>query len=147
MDDNQMRKNKYIFFINIEEQARKIYEKSYKNSEYERVKKDFVPANIMIIKKEYEKKLLDEILEFTLNLILKYNIKEPMILDLSNELNSIIEQYEGNWTQYVKTSHIYILKLKKEIERNVAKLTRNKFLGSETNEWKRIKKIYYWFNC
>lgn len=134
MDDNQMRKNKYIFFINIEEQARKIYEKSYKNSEYERVKKDFVPANIMIIKKEYEKKLLDEILEFTLNLILKYNIKEPMILDLSNELNSIIEQYEGNWTQYVKTSHIYILKLKKEIERNVAKLTRNKFLGSETNE-------------
>ena len=134
MDDNQMRKNKYIFFINIEEQARKIYEKSYKNSEYERVKKDFVPANIMIIKKEYEKKLLDEILEFTLNLILKYNIKEPMILDLSNELNSIIEQYEGNWTQYAKTNHIYILKLKKEIERNVAKLTRNKFLGSETNE-------------
>ena len=32
MDNNQMRKNKYIFFINNEEQARKIYEKSYKNS-------------------------------------------------------------------------------------------------------------------
>ena len=105
--------------INIEEQARKIYEKSYKNSEYERVKKDFVPENIMIIKKEYEKKLSDEILEFTLNLILKYNIKETMILDLSNELKSIIEQYEGNWTQYVKTNHIYILKLKKAIETNI----------------------------
>ena len=119
MDNNQMRKNKYIFFINIEEQARKIYEKSYKNSEYERVKKDFVPENIMIIKKEYEKKLSDEILEFTLNLILKYNIKETMILDLSNELKSIIEQYEGNWTQYVKSNHIYILKLKKAIETNI----------------------------
>ena len=29
MNNNQIQKNKYIFFINIEEQARKIYYKSY----------------------------------------------------------------------------------------------------------------------
>ena len=37
MNNNQIQKNKYIFFINIEEQARKIYEKSYKNYGYEKI--------------------------------------------------------------------------------------------------------------
>ena len=142
MNNNQIRKNKYIFFINIEEQARKIYEKSYKNDEYEKLEKKFIPSNIMVMKKEHEKKLSDEVLEFTFNipilfiailLILRYNIEEPMIMNLSEELNSILNQYEDNWTQYVKTNHIYILKLKKAIERNVAELTRNKFLERKSN--------------
>mgnify|MGYP004565329673 FL=1 len=120
MENNNKIKNKYIFFINIENQAQKIYEKSYKNDEYEKIEKDYIPINIMIMKKEYEIKIPDEILEFTLNIILKYDIKEPMIIDLSNELNTIIYQYEGNWIEYVKKHHIFILKLKKAIERTIA---------------------------
>lgn len=116
MNNNSEQENKYIFFINIEEQTRRVYEKSYKNDKYEIIKKE----NIMIAKKEFEKKMTEEILDFTLGLILRYNIEKPMIMDLSNELNNIIYEFKENWEKYVATNHISILKLKKAIEENIA---------------------------
>ena len=116
MNNNSKQENKYIFFVNIEEQTRRVYEKSYKNDKYEIIKKE----NIMIAKKEFEKKMTEEILDFTLGLILRYNIEKPMIMDLSNELNNIIYEFKENWKKYVVTNHISILKLKKAIEENIA---------------------------
>ena len=40
MENKYEQKNKYIFFINIDEQAIKIYERSYQNDKYEIIKKE-----------------------------------------------------------------------------------------------------------
>lgn len=129
MENKYEQENKYIFFINIDEQAMKIYERSYQNDKYEIIKKE----SIMIAKKEFEKKISDDILNFTLNLILKYNIEEPMIIDLSNEIDNIIYEFEENWEEYIEKNHVSILKLKKEIEKEIANVKRKRLDINEEN--------------
>lgn len=129
MENKYEQKNKYIFFINIDEQAIKIYERSYQNDKYEIIKKE----SIIIAKKEFEKKISDDILNFTLNLILKYNIEEPMIIDLSNEIDSIIYEFEENWEEYIEKNHVSILKLKKGIEKEIANVKRKRLDINEKN--------------
>lgn len=129
MENKYEQENKYIFFINIDEQAMKIYERSYQNDKYEIIKKE----SIIIAKKEFEKKISDDILNFTLNLILKYNIEEPMIIDLSNEIDNIIYEFEENWEEYIEKNHVSILKLKKEIEKEIANVKRKKLDINEEN--------------
>lgn len=122
MENKYEQKNKYIFFINIDEQAIKIYERSYQNDKYEIIRKE----SIIIAKKEFKKKISDDILNFTLNLILKYNIEEPMIIDLSNEIDNIIYEFEENWEEYIEKNHVSILKLKKGIEKEIANVKRKR---------------------
>ena len=129
MSDNQKQENQYIFLVNIDEQARKIYEKSYQNDKYEIIKRE----SIMIAKKEFEKKMSDEILDFTLNLIFRYNIDKPMIIDLSNEINNIIYECEENFPNYIRTNHISILKLKKAIEKSIVDTKRKRLELNEEN--------------
>ena len=131
MENKYEQKNKYIFFINIDEQAIKIYERSYQNDKYEIIRKE----SIIIAKKEFEKKISDDILNFTLNLILKYNIEEPMIIDLSNEIDKIngIYEFEENWEEYIEKNHVSILKLKKEIEKEIANVKRKRLDINEEN--------------
>ena len=122
MENKYEQKNKYIFFINIDEQAIKIYERSYQNDKYEIIRKE----SIIIAKKEFKKKISDDILNFTLNLILKYNIEEPMIIDLSNEIDNIIYEFEENWEEYIEKNHVSILKLKKGIEKEISNVKRKR---------------------
>lgn len=129
MENKYEQENKYIFFINIDEQAIKIYERSYQNDKYEIIKKE----SIIIAKKEFEKKISDDILNFTLNLILKYNIEDPMIIDLSNEIDNIIYEFEENWEEYIEKNHVSILKLKKEIEKEIANVKRKRLDINEEN--------------
>lgn len=129
MENKYEQENKYIFFINIDEQAIKIYERSYQNDKYEIIKKE----SIIIAKKEFEKKISNDILNFTLNLILKYNIEEPMIIDLSNEIDNIIYEFEENWEEYIEKNHVSILKLKKEIEKEIANVKRKRLDINEEN--------------
>ena len=129
MENKYEQENKYIFFINIDEQAIKIYERSYQNDKYEIIRKE----SIIIAKKEFEKKISDDILNFTLNLILKYNIEEPMIIDLSNEIDNIIYEFEENWEEYIEKNHVSILKLKKEIEKEIANVKRKRLDINEEN--------------
>ena len=135
MENKYEQKNKYIFFINIDEQAIKIYERSYQNDKYEIIRKE----SIIIAKKEFEKKISDDILNFTLNLILKYNIEEPMIIDLSNEIDNIIYEFEENWEEYIEKNHVSILKLKKEIEKEIANVKRKRL------DIKKIARFSYFF--
>lgn len=68
-----------------------------------------------------------------MNLILKYNIEDPMIIDLSNEIDNIIYEFEENWEEYIEKNHVSILKLKKEIEKEIANVKRKRLDINEKN--------------
>jgi hypothetical protein len=89
--------NKYEIIINLNEQTKKVYEKSYNEEGYELIVNE---SNLIFAKKIYNKNI-DELKEkavtnLALNMVKKCNIKGLLYIDLTKEINLIMKKIEND---------------------------------------------------
>ena len=89
--------NKYELFINIDHLTQSVYEKSFKSKDYEIIYND---ANILFLKKinseDYNKQHEKTILNVIISMAKKYNPDGIVHIDLSDEVNSILDKIKDD---------------------------------------------------
>jgi hypothetical protein len=88
--------NKYEIIINLNEQTKKVYEKSYNEEGYELIVNE---SNLIFAKKIYDKSINKAkekaVTNLALNMVKRCNIKGFLYIDLTKEINSIMEKIEN----------------------------------------------------
>lgn len=89
--------NKYEIFISVDHLAQSVYEKSFKSKDYEIIYND---DNILFLKKinneNYNKQHEKTVLDVITSMAKKYNPDGIVHIDLSNEVNSILDQIKND---------------------------------------------------
>ena len=89
--------NKYEIFISVDHLAQSVYEKSFKSKDYEIIYND---DNILYLKKinneNYNKQHEKTVLDVITSMAKKYNPDGIVHIDLSNEVNSILDQIKND---------------------------------------------------
>ena len=89
--------NKYELFINIDHLTQSVYEKSFKSKDYEIIYND---DNILFLKKinneNYNKQHEKTVLDVITSMAKKYNPDGIVHIDLSDEVNSILDQIKND---------------------------------------------------
>ena len=89
--------NKYELFINIDHLTQSVYEKSFKSKDYEII---FNDDNILFLKKinneDYNKQHEKTILDVIISMAKKYKTERIVHIDLSNEVNSILDKIKDD---------------------------------------------------
>lgn len=89
--------NKYEIFISVDHLAQSVYEKSFKSKDYEIIYND---DNILFLKKinneDYNKQHEKIVLDVITSMAKKYNPDGIVHIDLSNEVNSILDQIKND---------------------------------------------------
>lgn len=89
--------NKYEIFISVDHLAQSVYEKSFKSKDYEIIYND---DNILFLKKinneDYNKQHEKTVLDVITSMAKKYNPDGIVHIDLSDEVNSILDQIKND---------------------------------------------------
>ncbi len=89
--------NKYEIFISVDHLAQSVYEKSFKSKDYEIIYND---DNILFLKKinneNYNKQHEKTVLDVITSMAKKYNPDGIVHIDLSDEVNSILDQIKND---------------------------------------------------
>ena len=89
--------NKYEIFISVDHLAQSVYEKSFKSKDYEIIYND---DNILFLKKinneNYNKQHEKTVLDGITSMAKKYNPDGIVHIDLSDEVNSILDQIKND---------------------------------------------------
>ena len=89
--------NKYEIFISVDHLAQSVYEKSFKSKDYEIIYND---DNILFLKKinneNYNKQHEKTVLDVIASIAKKYNPDGIVHIDLSDEVNSILDQIKND---------------------------------------------------
>ena len=89
--------NKYEIFINIDHLTQSVYEKSFKSKDYEII---YNEDNILFLKKinseDYNKQHEKTILNVIISMAKKYNPDGIVHIDLSDEVNSILDKIKDD---------------------------------------------------
>ena len=89
--------NKYEIFINIDHLTQSVYEKSFKSKGYEII---YNEDNILFLKKinseDYNKQHEKTILNVIISMAKKYNPDGIVHIDLSDEVNSILDKIKDD---------------------------------------------------
>ena len=89
--------NKYEIFISVDHLAQSVYEKSFKSKDYEIIYND---DNILFLKKinneDYNKQHEKIVLDVITSMAKKYKPERIVHIDLSNEVNSILDEIKDD---------------------------------------------------
>ena len=89
--------NKYEIFMNIDHLTQSVYEKSFKSKDYEII---YNEDNILFLKKinseDYNKQHEKTILNVIISMAKKYNPDGIVHIDLSDEVNSILDKIKDD---------------------------------------------------
>lgn len=115
-----MSDNEYIFLVNVDDVSLKIYKRSYSDCGYEVVRSE---DNIIVLKKGNDIVNLDredEVLNFMISFIKRYNIKGFISIDLSNEINTIISESKGiSFSSYLKKNNNITWYIRQRIAKSI----------------------------
>lgn len=130
--------NEYILVINAEEQTKKILEKSYKENEYQIFNTS--ENGIILAKKvfnkdlKYDEKIEEKVLKLVVTIARKYPVKGIITLNMSKEINTIIEEVEENKDQekYFKLGNHATWRIRQAITKAIV----NKYNSEENSNGK-----------
>ena len=113
--------NEYILIIDIRSETRKIFEKALLEDKFEMIKSS--DEEILLAKKtlnqETDKQLEEQVLRLVLSIARKYKNKGIISLDLSKEINTIIEEKDKDIENKFKIGNCERLKIRQAITKAI----------------------------